>query len=65
MYHDHINKLIKLIGHAVLRKVLARIQSNNPAWFSIIADEATDVTCAEQLNIYCCWFFLFQPCSNA
>ena len=51
MSHDHVNELIKLMGHAVLRKVLARIQSNDPAWFSIIADEATDVSCAEQLNI--------------
>ncbi len=51
MSHDHVNELITLMGHDVLRKVLARVKSVNPAWFAIIADEATDVACAEQLNL--------------
>ncbi|XP_066265791.1 zinc finger MYM-type protein 1-like [Branchiostoma lanceolatum] len=51
MSHDHINELITLMGHDVLRSVLARIKANDPAWFALIADEATDVACNEQLNI--------------
>jgi len=51
MTHDHINELINLMGHDVLRSVLARIKGGDPAWFAIIADEATDVSCNEQLNI--------------
>ena len=47
MSHDHVNELMKLMGYAVLCKVLAWI---GPAWFSIIADEAADVLCAKQLN---------------
>ncbi|XP_035690920.1 zinc finger MYM-type protein 1-like [Branchiostoma floridae] len=51
MSHDHINELINLMGNDVLRSVLARIKGSNPAYFAIIADEATDVSCNEQLNI--------------
>ena len=51
MSADHVNELITLMGHHVLRAVLRRVQSGEPAWFAIIADEATDVTCAEQMNI--------------
>ncbi|XP_078613923.1 zinc finger MYM-type protein 1-like [Branchiostoma floridae x Branchiostoma japonicum] len=51
MSHDTINELITLMGHNVLRSVLERINGNDPAWFAIIADEATDVACNEQLNI--------------
>ena len=41
--HDHINELVSLMGQDVLRKVLARMKSSEPSWFSIIADEATDI----------------------
>ena len=41
--HDHINELVSLMGQDVLRKVLARMKSAEPSWFSIIADEATDL----------------------
>ncbi|XP_078665396.1 zinc finger MYM-type protein 1-like [Branchiostoma floridae x Branchiostoma belcheri] len=51
MTHDHINELINLMGQDVLRSVLARLNAGDPAWFAIIADEATDVACNEQLNI--------------
>ena len=30
-------------------------ESINPAWFSIIADEATDINQAEQLNVSIHW----------
>ena len=43
MAHDHINELVSLMGQDVLRKVLARMKSSEPSWFSIIADEATDI----------------------
>ena len=49
--HDRVNELITLMGHRVLRTVLARVRSSTPSWFALIADEATDVSCAEQLNI--------------
>ena len=39
------------MGHDILRKVIARVTSSSPAWFAIIADEATDVNYSEQLNI--------------
>ena len=49
--HDHVNEVITLMGHDVLRKIIARVQHGDPAWYALIADEATDVTYAEQLNI--------------
>ena len=49
--HDHVNELISLMGQEGLRKVLARIKLTDPSWFSLIADEATDVVCNEQLNL--------------
>ena len=50
MSPDHVNDIITLMGHHVLRVLLGRVQAGDPAWFAIIADEATDVTCTEQLN---------------
>ena len=34
-----------------MQVVLGGVQAGDPAWFAIIADEATDVTCTEQLNM--------------
>ena len=48
---DIVNELITPMGHNVLRKILARVRSGEPAWYALIADEATDVTYAEQLNV--------------
>ena len=39
------------MGHSVLRKVLSQIKCQNPGWFLLIADEATDVNNREQLNL--------------
>ena len=51
MSHDIVNELITIMGHSVLRKVLSQIKCQNPGWFSLIADEATDVNNREQLNL--------------
>ncbi|KAI8511315.1 zinc finger, MYM-type [Branchiostoma belcheri] len=51
MSHDHVNELITLMGHDILKKVLARVKAEDPAWFAVIADEATDVSWNEQLNV--------------
>ena len=48
--HDtyHINELITMMGKDVLSKIVQ--QSVDPAWFAIIADEATDVTMLNNLR---------------
>ena len=46
--HTIVNELM---GQSVLRQVLAEIKGYRPNWFSIIADEATDVNFREQLNV--------------
>ena len=51
MSHDVVNELVMIMGHIVLRKLLAQIRSQNPGWYSLIADEATDVKNREQLNL--------------
>ena len=48
--HDHVNELVSLMGQDVLRKVLTRIKSADPSWFSLVVDEATDVVWQQQLN---------------
>ena len=50
--HQFVNELIDIMGLTVLRSLLKRMKEySGPAWFSIIADEATDINQAEQLNI--------------
>ena len=44
-----INELITLMGNSVLRSVLADVKEST--WYSIIADEVTDINCKEQFNI--------------
>ena len=48
-----VNELIKLMGQAVLRQVLAEIKST--MWFSLIADEASDSSHNEYMNISVRW----------
>ena len=44
------------MGHSVLRTLLKQMkESIGPAWFSLIADEATDINQAEQLNVSIRW----------
>jgi len=51
MSHEIVNEMITLMGQKVLREILVRIKSCSPAWYSIIADEATDVAYNEQFNL--------------
>ena len=48
-----VNEQIKLMANTVLRSILIEIQS--AGWFSIIADEATDVSRCEQMCICIRW----------
>ena len=50
-----INELITAMGNSLLRKIMSNITLNNPTWFSIIADEATDIVNREQLNLSVQW----------
>ena len=50
---DILNEQIALMGLRVLRDVLNEIRSAN--WFSLIVDEATDISNKEQLNICIRW----------
>ena len=44
------------MGLTVLRSLLKRMKEcSRPAWFSIIADEATDINQVEQLNLSIHW----------
>ena len=52
--HQAVNELIEILGLSVLRTLLTK-EVAGPAWFAIIADEATDVVNTEQLNVSICW----------
>ena len=43
------------MGQGVLRRILGSVNSPNPSWYAIIADEATDVSNNEQFNISIRW----------
>ena len=48
-----VNEQIKLTADSVLRGLLSEIRST--AWFSLIADEASDVNCNEQMCVVIRW----------
>ena len=48
-----ITELINMMGQAVLRNILSNI--NDAKWFSIIADEASDISHNEQLSLSIRW----------
>ena len=50
---DIINEIIGLMGNSVLRDLLANIKSS--LWFSIIVDEATDISKNEQMSLSIRW----------
>ena len=53
---DIQDELIEILGKTVLRNLLNKITDvSGPAWFSVIADEATDIVHAEQLNLSIRW----------
>ena len=54
--HQFVNELLEILGLTVLRNLLQKMKEvTGPAWFSIIADEATDVCNTEQLNLSIRW----------
>lgn len=50
-----MSSFLCMMGQTVLRKLLANIKRVTPHWFGIIADEATDVSNREQLNLSIRW----------
>ena len=48
-----VDKLVKLMGKAILRSILDDIK--NIQWYAIIADEATDISGIEQMSVSICW----------
>ena len=46
-----VNELISCMWLSVLRSLLRGNKECYPPWYSIIADEATDVSNREQLNV--------------
>ena len=56
MSHDSVNEMISILSLSILRKLLAKIKDvNGMAYFSVLCDEATDVTFGEQLNLSIRW----------
>lgn len=54
--HQSVSELITLAGQSVLRNLLLKMTGcTGPAWFSVIADEATDVASSEQMSIAIRW----------
>ena len=50
---DIINELITTMGQSILRQLVVEIRSS--LWFSILADEATDVSRHEQMSLSIRW----------
>ena len=50
---DIINEIIATMGQTVLRQLLVEIRSS--LWFSILADEATDISHHEQMSLSIRW----------
>ena len=53
--HQTINEKISIMGQNSLHTLFEKIQANNPPWFSVIADEATDECNSAQLNLLIRW----------
>ncbi len=49
--HQSVNDLINIMGKNLLHVLLSRIGAQDPAWFSVVVDEATDICSTEQLNL--------------
>ena len=50
-----VNELIEEMGKSLLHTLLDSMKAECPAWFSVIADEATDVCQTEQLIVSIHW----------
>lgn len=61
---DIVNEIISIMGKTVLRGLLSRIRSS--LWFSIIADEATDISRNEQMSLSIRWtdddYNIYEEC---
>ena len=55
MSYEIVDEQISLIANRLLRSLLTTISENNPAWYAIIGDEATDVAKKQQLNLSIGW----------
>jgi hypothetical protein len=54
--HDAVTEQICILGQTLLCTLLAKMKEGiGPTWYSIIADEATDVVNSEQLNLSTRW----------
>ena len=54
--HQAVNEMIEILALTLLRTLLNKIKSvTGLKWFSVIADEATDVCNTEQLNLSIRW----------
>ena len=53
LLHEITNKIIGLLGNAVLRKILSNIRE--ATWFAVLADETTDISNQEQLSMSIRW----------
>ena len=48
-----INEMVTLMGQTILKEVITNIRDT--LWYSLIADEATDVSRTEQLSVIIWW----------
>ena len=53
--HQSVNELIDIMGQNILHTLLSKIKTQLPPWYSVIADEATDICITEQLNLSIRW----------
>ena len=56
MSHDITNEQITIMGATLVLTLYSNIRTINPAWFTLIADEATDVQNRELFNLVIRWF---------
>ena len=56
MSHDITNEQIPIMGPTLVQTLYSNIRNITPAWFSVFAEEATDVKNSEQFNLAIRWF---------
>ena len=56
MHPEAVNEQISIMGQCVLRELVSTSRNvTGPPWFSLIADEATNICSTEQLNLLIRW----------
>ena len=53
--HQSVNEFIDIMGQNLLRTLLFKTKKQLPPWYSVIANEATDIYNTEQLNLSIQW----------